>query len=49
MDEINKNLSVTNVQFIAPDIFKVKYEIQNTTADKIAASDIFKTFKVSIQ
>ncbi|MEI8339410.1 MAG: hypothetical protein WCF94_01975 [bacterium] len=48
MDEIRKNVGVTYVKFVYPDIFKVTYDPQKTTPKDIEDQEIFRTFKASI-
>lgn len=48
IDEIKKNCDVQSVTFSTPNTFDIKYDPQKTTPEKIAALDIFKTYKATL-
>jgi hypothetical protein len=49
IDALKKLNGVRDVQFTAPDIFKISYDQNNTTPQAITSLDIFKTYKATIK
>lgn len=49
VDELKKDSGVGSVIFKMPDIFKIKYDPEKTSPEKIASLEIFKTYKVILQ
>ena len=49
IDELKKDVGVTDVKFEAPDVFKTKYNSQITNVGKITSLEIFRTFKITVQ
>ena len=47
-DEIKKDNGVQFVEFNTPDIFKIKYDPNETSPEKIASAEIFKTYEATI-
>jgi len=48
IDEIKKDSGVQSVEFNTPDIFKIKYNPNETSPKKIASAEIFKTYEATI-
>jgi len=48
IDEIKKDNGVQFVEFNTPDIFKIKYNPNETSPEKIASAEIFKTYEATI-
>ncbi|HOW60476.1 MAG TPA: hypothetical protein P5548_01945 [Candidatus Moranbacteria bacterium] len=48
IDEIKKDSGVQSVEFNTPGIFKIKYDPNETSQEKIASAEIFKTYKATI-
>jgi len=48
IQEIRKSAGINDVKFVVPNVFNVKYDKQKTSAEKIAALEIFKTYPVKI-
>lgn len=48
IDEIKKNTPVISIEFQMPNIFEIRYDPQETSPEKIASLEIFKTYKVTI-
>ena len=47
-DEIKKDSGVQSVEFDTPNIFKIKYNPNETSPKKIASAEIFKTYEATI-
>lgn len=48
IDEIKKDSGVQSVEFDTPDVFKIKYDSNATSPEKIASAEIFKTYEATI-
>lgn len=48
MDELKKDSGIKNIVFKNPNIFQISFDPQVTTAQKITAMEIFKTYKAYI-
>lgn len=48
IDEIKQDRGVQSVKFSMPNIFKIEYDQNKTTPEKIASLEIFKTYKAII-
>lgn len=49
IQEVQKNDGIINIKYNSPKGFNIKYDNQKTTSEKILASDVFKTYKATVQ
>ncbi len=47
IDELKKENGVSSIAFQLPNIFKIQYDSQKTSPEKITALEIFKTYKAT--
>ena len=48
IDELDKDSGVVFVRFKMPNTFEIKYDPEETSPEKIASLEIFKTYKITI-
>lgn len=49
IDELNKDSGVIFVRFKMPNTFEIRYDPKETSPEKIASLEIFKTYKITTQ